>query len=361
MGGARPWFHPVRQGESGPLKSRGAFVESAPIAPLRRAIGAMETVNEIKERLSAKSRTATLEELRSEGRKQVRLIRAEHIAAMVSQAVHAAIENSGLIDPAEHEQLVEKSREEFKEILSERQAEAKRAEEVERRLAERTEELETFRSQVTSLDEALNQAKAELAEKGDGDPEIKNELELAQRSVMSLEAEVERCKGEAESARAEAEAAKASAQQLQMQMQQLQQMQAQMPQQVPAMPMPMQQPQAAGNTDMMMSLFQEMANLKASMQAGQQQVAAAPADSSGADVGAMLEKLTSSLNDRLETFGKKMGISAAVESDVPTDFSGLFKGAEANLESNMDNVEVKKKTGGGIAANLAKLKKLKGG
>ena len=52
----------------------------------------MESVNEIKEALSLRSRTATLDESRSEGRKRVRLIRAEHVAQMISEAVHAAIE-----------------------------------------------------------------------------------------------------------------------------------------------------------------------------------------------------------------------------------------------------------------------------
>ena len=78
------------------------------------------------------------------------------------------------------------------------------------------------------------------------------------------------------------------------------------------------------------------------------------------DVTAALEKLAGSLNDRLEKLGKKMGISAAVEGGE-VKFDGLFKSADKDLESNMGNVEVKQKAGGGIAANLAKLKKLKGG
>jgi hypothetical protein len=56
-----------------------------------------------------------------------------------------------------------------------------------------------------------------------------------------------------------------------------------------------------------------------------------------------------------------MGVSAAVDSDTPVDFTGLFKDADKKLESNMENIEVKKTEGGGIAANLARLKKLKGG
>ena len=78
------------------------------------------------------------------------------------------------------------------------------------------------------------------------------------------------------------------------------------------------------------------------------------------DLTAALEKLAGSLNDRLEKLGKKMGISAAVEAGE-VKFDGLFKDSDKALESNMKNVELKQKSGGGIAANLAKLKKLKGG
>jgi hypothetical protein len=91
-------------------------------------------------------------------------------------------------------------------------------------------------------------------------------------------------------------------------------------------------------------------------------VQAAPAAAAPApDVSAAIEKLASSLNDRFEKLGKKMGISSAVGGDQPVDLGGLFKSADAGLESNMNNVETKQKTGGGIAANLARLKKLKGG
>ena len=75
---------------------------------------------------------------------------------------------------------------------------------------------------------------------------------------------------------------------------------------------------------------------------------------------AAIEKLAGSLNDRLEKLGKKMGISAAVEGgDVK--FDGLFKDTGKDLESNMGNIQVKQKSAGGIAANLERLKKLKGG
>jgi cell division protein FtsB len=225
-------------------------------APLG-AKGRMETVNEVKQALSAKSRTATLDELRNEGRKRVRLIKAEHVAAMITEAVHAAIGNSGLISKEEADTLVAKSKQEFQTIVREREAQLQRAADLESRLRERDSEI----------------------------AQLQQELATA-RTVQS---------------------------------------------QVAVAPM------AAVVT------------------------APAPAAVTGTpDLTAALEKLAGSLNDRLEKLGKKMGISAAVEAGE-VKFDGLFKDSDKALESNMKNVELKQKSGGGIAANLAKLKKLKGG
>jgi hypothetical protein len=97
----------------------------------------MESVTDIKQALSERSRTATLDELRNEGRKRVLLIRTEQIAAMINEAVHAAIEKSGLIAPEQATQLVENSKKEFRAILKEREQEVQRAHEIEDQLAER--------------------------------------------------------------------------------------------------------------------------------------------------------------------------------------------------------------------------------
>ena len=49
-------------------------------------------------------------------------------------------------------------------------------------------------------------------------------------------------------------------------------------------------------------------------------------------------------------------------SVAPVDFGGMFReDVDQSLESNMDDIQLKQKAGGGIADNLAKLKKLKGG
>lgn len=282
----------------------------------------MESVNEIKEALSARSRTATLDELRSEGRKRVRLIRAEHVAAMISEAVHAAIEQSGLIAPEEAEKLVEKSRQEFRTILREREQEAQRAH---------------------ANEESLAQREKELAERDQELAELKHRFDELAGALASTQAACTQAQAEAEAARAAAAAAEAR------------------PPVVVAAPMQPAQP----SPDLLLSLVQEMATMKANLMHQQAQPAAPAAAPVAAapvpDFTAALEKLTGSLTDRLEKLGKKMGVSAAVESDQPVDFGGLFKDAGKSLESNMDNIEIKQKAAGGIAANLARLKKLKGG
>lgn len=268
----------------------------------------MESVNEIKEALSARSRTATLDELASEGRKRVRLIRAEHVAAMIREAVHAAIEHSGLIAPEEVEKLVEKSRIEFRTILKEREQELQRSQDNEKALEMREGELAELRQRFSALSDALTTTRRELEE-----------------------------------ARAEAEAAEA-------------QLRARAPAPVAAAA-----PAQGPSSDLLLSLVQEMATLKANLMHAQAAPAPTPAAAAAPDFSAAIEKLTGSLNDRLEKLGQKMGVSAAVGGDQPVDFGNLFKDEGKKLESNMDNIEVKQKAGGGIAANLARLKKLKGG
>ena len=111
----------------------------------------MESVTKIKEELSARSRTATLDQLASEGRKRVRLVRAEHIAQMISEAVHSAVEQSGLLDQQEVDRLVEQSRSEFKGVLAERQQEQAAHSELTARCAEQETQLEANEEQLTAL------------------------------------------------------------------------------------------------------------------------------------------------------------------------------------------------------------------
>lgn len=222
----------------------------------------MENVKDVRDALSARSRTATLEQLASEGRKKVRLIKAEHVAAMIHAAVHSAIESSDFVSKEDADRLVEKSRNEFRSLMREREEELQR-----------------------------------LAE-------LQDALEAKDRAIAERDQQIERLRQEVAATRT------AGA-------------------------------QAVGAT------------VTAVANAGQA-LAGSP------DLTAAIEKLAGSLNDRLEKLGKKMGISAAVEGgEVKLD--GLFKDTGKDLESNMGNIQVKQKSGGGIAANLERLKKLKGG
>lgn len=298
----------------------------------------MESVHQIQEALSARSRTATLDELRNEGRKRVRLIRAEHVAAMIAEAVHNAIEQSGLIAPEEAQGLVEKSRQEFRAILREREEEHRQAQATEEALAQREAELVERDTELAQRDTELAQRDTELAE-------LRGQLEQAEAALREAQAESYRLRAQFES--------------LQDQFASLQQQQVEAAAPAPvAVPAPAPAPAAGPSTDLLLSLVQELATLKASVMT--QQHVPVPV-SAGTDVSAALEKLAGSLNDRLEQLGKKMGVSAAVDGDAPVDFSGMFKDAGGTLESNMNNIEAKQKAGGGIAANLARLKKLKGG
>lgn len=260
----------------------------------------MESVNEIKEQLSARSRTATLDELANEGRKRVRLIRAEHIAQMVSEAVHAAVEESGLLDRDAVDALVEKSRAEFRTVLREREQELEVARENEAQLEASERDFEALQARFQSLTQELALANSELQA-------VRDELENAQRAAQAAAEEQ------------------------------------------PGVP-----------ADVMRSMIQELAEVKASV--AQQAAPGQESPQGGADLTAAFDKLAGALNDRLDSFGKKMGISAAVGGDAPVDLGSVFEsGGDADLESNMDNIKVKQKAAGGIAANLAKLKKLKGG
>lgn len=275
----------------------------------------MESSHDIKEALSTRARTATLDELRNEGKKRVRVVKAEHIAAMIEEAVHNALEHSGFVAPAEVEKLVDRSRQEFRAILKEREAEVQRAHEAQETLAAREQELGELRQQLEALQQALATTEQSLAE------------------ARAAQAVAEQAAEQATQQAAEAASAPAAA--------------------------------PAANAELLMSLMNEMANMKAALQT--QQAPAQPAQPQAAaaaptvDVSAAIEKLAGSLNDRLEKLGKKMGISAAVGGDQPLDLGGLFKDAGEGLESNMGNIESKQTAAGGIAANLARLKKLKGG
>jgi hypothetical protein len=303
----------------------------------------MESPTDIKAALTTRARTATLDELRTEGKRRVRVVKADQITQMIEESVHRAVEQSGLLPASEVEKLVERSRVEFRALMKAREAEAERAQAMTDMLAAQEREVADLRRQLAAAKAAQQAAEEALAAS-----------QAAQAAAAPAAAEAEEAAAQA----AAQAAAHAQAELLASLRDEMVGMKAALMAQPPIVAAP----GAASVVPFAPAAAAAGAPAVPGVAAAAASVQAAPAAAAPApDVSAAIEKLASSLNDRFEKLGKKMGISSAVGGDQPVDLGGLFKSADAGLESNMNNVETKQKTGGGIAANLARLKKLKGG
>ena len=295
-----------------------------------------QNVNELKEALTARSHTATLEELHSRGKRQVRVIRADDVANMIEAAVSDSIAHSGLMSPQEVEDLVAKSRQQFQMMMERRQAEVAE-------LRQAAQDLETCR-------EELARVRREQLEVLTDRQRLRGELDAASERVQQLESELAATTAAAEAAatQAAAEATKAVS-----------------AAQVAAASAATAAP-AGLNAELVYRLMGEIAELKARsslpapMSVAPAPATVAPAAAADALTGA-IQQLTNTFTAKLETLSRKMGVSSAVQADAP-NLAALFKHEDsAKLESNMDNVTVKAKSATGIAANLERLKKLKAG
>lgn len=303
----------------------------------------MESPTDIKAALTTRARTATLDELRTEGKRRVRVVKADQITQMIEESVHRAVEQSGLLPASEVEKLVERSRVEFRALMKAREAEAERAQAMTDMLAAQEREVADLRRQLAAAKAAQQAAEEALA------------------ASQAAQAAAAPAAAEAEEAAAQAAAQAAAHAQAEL-LASLRDEMAGMKAALMAQPPVVAAPGAASVVPFAPAAAAAGAPAVPGVAAAAASVQAAPAAAAPApDVSAAIEKLASSLNDRFEKLGKKMGISSAVGGDQPVDLGGLFKSADAGLESNMNNVETKQKTGGGIAANLARLKKLKGG
>ncbi|MEO0479476.1 MAG: hypothetical protein AAF196_08355 [Planctomycetota bacterium] len=279
----------------------------------------MESIQHVKEALNARSTTTSLEELENRGRKRVKVIKAEHVAQMIRESVERALTNDDRLPKEEIDRLVEASRAEFADVMAERQREQAEYQQAQSDLESTTRRLEAATEQLRSLESDLQEVEAEAEE-------LRTQGGGGSEDLADKDAEIER---------------------LTKRISELEARPAQSPQ------------QDAVSAQLLTNMMSELATLKAQTQL-QQQAAPQPQAAAQPDTS-MLETFVTSMNDRLEQFGKKMGISSAVDAgDV--DLSSMFDQTEdVELESNLDSMEVKAKSGTGIAANLERLKKLKGG
>ncbi|MGA0869702.1 MAG: hypothetical protein ACO3UM_12305 [Planctomycetota bacterium] len=279
----------------------------------------MESIQDVRQALSARAETRSLDDLGKGGRQRVRVIRAEHVGEMIEAAVQRAVAESGLISREEADRLVARSREEFSAVHAERQRDAEDLVRTRRDLQEADRRREALTRQLASVEEDLASVESERDEARTRATLAEGAKSVAEERVAELEAAL----AEARRAVELFEAAP------------------------PASAAPVTtassaiEPTEAQSVEPAATPVQGAANPDALTQA--------------------LERLTSSMNERLEKMGRKMGISSAVEADQ-SSLDGLFANLdEQRVESNFDAVEVKQRQTGGIAANLARLKKLKGG
>lgn len=292
-----------------------------------------QNVRDLKQALNARSHTATLEELQSRGRRSVRVIRAADVAQMIEAAVGQTIARSGLMSPQEVDELEAKSREQFHVLLERRQAEIAELRQAADELRGAQEEVTTVQAEreaALSAAEKLRRERdaafarvAELEEQRDAAVERLRVSELQREELTTTLRAVE-----SQISRAHSETTASAA--------------------------------GGVSAELVYRLMGEIADLRA--RTASTATAAPAADASAADaIAGALQQLTSTFTAKLDSLGRKMGVSSAVEADAP-DLAGLFKHQDGvKLESNMDNVSVKAKNASGIAANLERLKKLKGG
>lgn len=259
----------------------------------------MDQTAELVEALEARAREKSLAELERGGKSRVKVIRPSEIAGMIQEAVEKAISRSGYVPPEEVERLVQEGRAEFQGLL-----------------AQREEELERRSKETAELREAREKAALLEGEVGD----LQARLEEAEARKQDLEERIRELEGQAGGSKEQA------------------------------------QPGMGGfNAELMMKLMGEIAELKAQVSSPQ------PAEAGGgeAKIASMLEQVMNSLEGKIEKIGKKVGLHEAVEGEE-VKLDGLFTDhGDEELENNLDTVQVKERSGAGIAANLERMKKLR--
>lgn len=300
----------------------------------------MESIRDVKEALSARSTTASIDELRERGRQRVRVIRAEHIASLIEEAVQRAISESGLIPKEELDALTERSRQEFSGLVAERQREAQE-------LVRLREELGRLKAQLSDAEQERERAAGDAAGHAGRIADLQVELGEVRATLADTESALAVATERAEQQRAALEG-------LHEELEAERQRAAELEEQQTAATDPETNPA-------LRQMMREIEALRAEV-GSRNAPATAPAlpDLAG-QMAQALAGLTRSMDERLDKLGRKMGISSAVDAQA-VKLDGLFDDVgTAPVESNFDSVEVKAKKSGGIGAHLDKLRRLKGG
>lgn len=355
----------------------------------------------VREVLQQNSYTTTVDELRNRGKSRVRVINAEQISALIEEAVNRTIATTGGVGRDEVKDLVKRSQEKFRQLLAEKEKElaadrerVRQLEQFKDDLSKATAELERIRIVEIELrrqNEALSNQVAELklAAKGGGASSEADRLEierlkkseaaaLKERDILQAQMgelrrlESEFRKGEqdgrkekdalalqlAELRHAESDLRKSETESRKEKESLLAQIgdlkSALKASEAKRAEAPAPAPVAAAMPPEMVEMLKSLATEVASVKAGLKEAAAKPAAAAavGGDMTALIEKM--------DKIGKKVGISAGADaSEVNLD--AIFNPGGEKMESNIENVEVKERKGGGIAGALERMKALRGG
>jgi len=280
----------------------------------------------VREILQTHSQSTTLRELEAKGRSRVRVINANQIAELIEASVRRTLAQAET--PDDLKALVERSKAEFFEMQRQRDTERKAREEGLRQLEEAKDELVALATEVEKLRETEGAKTTRIGELEHQLSCEKGRVEEARRLVEMLTRERDVARQAEQEARAAASAVKAA-------------------------PSP-------ESTEMLSRLAAEVARLNERMNATPPPAAPAPAPAATAESQALatrLDALSQGIADRLEKFGRTIGVSSAVDAQE-VKYDALFN-KQDSFESNLNTLEVKERQGSGIRGALDRMKRMR--
>ncbi len=370
----------------------------------------------VREVLQQNSYTTTVDELRTRGKNRVRVINAQQISALIEEAVNRVISTTSGMDRNQVKQLVERSRDEFRRLLSEREKElaenrqssaelAKSKEEFAKVQAE-TDRLKVVEAELRRQNETLTTQVGDLkaaAKNGNSSPRDLEEIgklqkkeEAAQKEIADLRKQTDSLRQAEAEVRKEESARRKEAEKLRLDLESLQKNQkggerlqaelsalqknesdlrrkdeenqkerdrlvrriGELEKEVEGLKTKGgEKPLQAAMTPEMAELLKSLATEVSSMKAGLKEVADRSQDTTSSSAAQKMDEITKSLTDRLDKIGRKVGISSG--ADAPeVSLEGIFS-QEDNFESNIDNIEIKERKGTGVSGAIEKMRNLR--
>jgi chromosome segregation ATPase len=284
----------------------------------------------VREVLETHSQATTLRELEAKGRSKVRVINAAEITRLIEEAVRQTI--AGSSGKENMQELIEKSKAEFRDLKRQRDTEHEAREAG-------VKQLDSARGELTQLGKEVEQLRNSNKQAASHATELEGLLTKEKQRSGELQTLVSALTKERDLARQAEKELRSN------------------PAAAVAEP--------GTQNEMLAKLAQTVEKL--SEKIDKNPASAIPASPvAGQDLDKMhskLEALSSGIADRLDKFSKSLangnpgGGSGLVEAQA-VRYDKIFEGQE-KLESNFKNVEVKQEKGKGIGGTLDRMKKLR--